>query len=154
MPKSYSARGTFTRRNTSRRPVQSRQAPKPNFHPSQFIKPATITEQIAFVPQHRFADFDINPQIKRNITDKGFETPSHIQDLAIPPALAGRDVIGIANTGTGKTAAFAVPLLNRLMAEPASRALIIAPTRELAQQIEEECRSLARNSGIDSDFCP
>jgi len=75
--------------------------------------------------------------------------PSPIQDQAIPAGLLGRDIVGIADTGTGKTAAFAVPMLHRLMSEPNIKALILAPTRELAQQIEEQCRKIAKGSGLD-----
>ena len=87
--------------------------------------------------------------MKENIQAKGYITPSPIQDQAITPALEGKDVIGIANTGTGKTAAFAIPVLHRLMNDRNSRAIIIAPTRELAQQIEDECISFARKSGLN-----
>ena len=100
------------------------------------------------MPTHNFADFDIHPLLKENITAKGYVTPSPIQDQTIVPALAGKDVIGIANTGTGKTAAFAIPILQRLMLDRNSRAIIIAPTRELAQQIEDECISFAKRSGL------
>lgn len=93
-------------------------------------------------------DFDVNQLIKDNITAKGFVTPSPIQDQAIPHGLVGNDIVGIANTGTGKTAAFAIPTLQRLMTDRGSKALIMAPTRELAQQIQEECRSIARGSGL------
>jgi superfamily II DNA/RNA helicase len=74
--------------------------------------------------------------------------PSPIQDQTIPLGLAGKDVIGIANTGTGKTIAFAIPVLQRLMSDKNSKVLIVAPTRELAQQIEEECRIVAKGSGL------
>lgn len=116
--------------------------------PSRFIKvakPATIED---FTPKHKFDDFKINNLLKANVAAKGFEAPSKIQDLAIPRGLEGRDVIGIANTGTGKTTAFALPVLNQLMEFPQAKALILAPTRELAMQIEEECRSFGKGSGL------
>jgi len=89
-----------------------------------------------------------HPLIRKNIADKGFILPSPIQDQAIPHGLEGRDVIGIANTGTGKTVAFAVPVLHRLMEDPSAKALIVAPTRELAQQIEVECKAVGKASGL------
>jgi len=101
-----------------------------------------------YVPTHTFDDFDVEPLLKANLILKGYIMPSPIQDQAIQPALDGKDVLGIAGTGTGKTAAFALPILNRLMHDPQSAALIIAPTRELAQQIEVECRSLGKGSGL------
>lgn len=117
--------------------------------PAKFIKAAKpVTPQTEYVPTHRFEDFDVNRLLKANLSNKGFVTPTPIQDQTIIPALAGKDVIGIANTGTGKTAAFSVPILNRLMTERGSRALIVAPTRELALQIDEDIRSIAKGSGL------
>jgi superfamily II DNA/RNA helicase len=135
----------------TRRPTGARQARGRNkqfINPSRFIKPARPTVAEIYESKHAFADFDIHPLIKENVIAKGYITPSPIQDQAIPHALEGRDVIGIANTGTGKTAAFALPLLNRLIQDRSSKALVIAPTRELAQQIEEEARSFAKGSGL------
>jgi superfamily II DNA/RNA helicase len=77
-------------------------------------------------------------------------TPTPIQDQVIPLVLAGRDVVGIANTGTGKTAAFLIPLINKIMRDRMQKVLIIAPTRELATQIEDELRLFSRGLGIAS----
>ena len=117
--------------------------------PAKFVRAAAIKQEVdQYVPTHTFADFQVNDLLKQNIINKGYETPSPIQDQTIPLGLEGKDVIGIANTGTGKTAAFALPVLNKLMHNQHSKALIIAPTRELAQQIEEEFRSIAKDSGL------
>lgn len=116
--------------------------------PSRFIKPAMLVEAEAYQPTHRFTDFALVDLLQANLAAKGYVDPSPIQDQAIPVALQGKDVIGIASTGTGKTAAFALPVLQRLITEQHSAAIIIAPTRELAQQIEEECRALAKASGL------
>lgn len=121
---------------------------KQNINPSRFVKEAKMVEAEVYVPTNSFADFDVHPIIKKNIISKGYETPSAIQDQAIPHGLAGRDIIGVANTGTGKTAAFAIPLLNEILHDKTKRALILAPTRELAEQIEQELRSFAKNSGL------
>lgn len=116
---------------------------------ARFIKQAKIaTVAEEYVPTHTFADFEIHELLKDNIIKKGYVTPSPIQDQTIPHGLVGNDVVGIANTGTGKTAAFALPIMHRLMSEPNAKALIMAPTRELAQQIVDECRSIAKGSGI------
>lgn len=142
-------RPSYGRYKVAPRSTTSRRGPKKeNIHPSRFIKPARPTEQVEYVPQNKFSDFDVHELLHNNIVNKGYVTPSPIQDEAIPHGLAGKDVIGIANTGTGKTVAFAVPLLNRLISNPASSALIMAPTRELAEQILEECKALARGSGL------
>lgn len=116
--------------------------------PAKFVREAQFKEEEQYTPVHTFADFEVAQLIKDNLAAKGYEVPSPIQDQTIPLGLEGKDVIGIANTGTGKTAAFAVPVLNSLLKNPHSRALIIAPTRELAQQIEDELRSVAKNSGL------
>jgi superfamily II DNA/RNA helicase len=116
--------------------------------PSRFIQAAQPTQETDYVATHAFADFNVHPQLHANLTAMGFSRPSPIQDQTIPLGLIGNDVVGIANTGTGKTAAFAVPVLNRLIAERNSRALILAPTRELAQQIQDACRDIAKGSGL------
>ena len=88
----------------------------------------------------------------RGIRHAGFESPREIQLETIPAGLAGRDVLGLAQTGTGKTAAFALPLLDRLLDSPRKgpRALVIAPTRELATQIAAEIRTLANFTSLKS----
>ena len=97
-----------------------------------------------------FAQFSLDPALLRGIADLGFETPTPIQNAAIPIGLAGRDVLACAMTGSGKTAAFILPVLQRLLAERkrATRALVLTPTRELAAQIEDHSRRLARHAGI------
>lgn len=116
--------------------------------PSRLIRKATPTQAADYTPKHRFVDFAVDERLQNNLAGKGYSIPSPIQDQTIPLGLEGRDVIGIANTGTGKTAAFAIPVMQRLIQDPNSRALIVAPTRELAQQIEEECRSIAKGTGL------
>jgi len=93
-----------------------------------------------------FDRFGLDHSVLRGVHAIGFDTPRPIQAETIPAAIAGRDVLGLAQTGTGKTAAFALPLLNRLSRDrrPGPRALVLAPTRELATQIDAEVRSLAR----------
>lgn len=117
-------------------------------NPSRFIKAATFATAETYVATHKFADFNLVPQLKQSLGLKGFTTPTPIQDQAIPAGLDGRDIIGIASTGTGKTAAFALPILQRLIMDRQSSALIIAPTRELAEQIEGEFRTLGKGSGL------
>lgn len=116
--------------------------------PAKFVRAAKPAEAVQYIAKHTFADFEIEQLIKDNLAAKGYETPSSIQDQTIPVGLEGKDVIGVANTGTGKTAAFAVPLLNKLFNDPSAFALVIAPTRELAEQIESECKSIAKGSGL------
>ena len=95
-----------------------------------------------------FSSLGLGPKLLQSITDVGYSTPTPIQTAAVPHVLAGRDLIGIAQTGTGKTAAFVLPILERLSKTPQPsrhpRALIVAPTRELAAQIEENVQLLGR----------
>lgn len=99
-----------------------------------------------------FDTLNLNPIILSNIQALGYVSPTPIQEQSIPPILAGKDVMGLAQTGTGKTAAFALPILQRLMQGPRLRvrALIIAPTRELAQQIHEAITELAKGTKLYS----
>src|SRR3989338_6039605 len=97
-----------------------------------------------------FTELPINTLMKKNLSDANFITPTPIQAEALKPALAGRDILGTAQTGTGKTLAFIIPILERLMnsREKGIGALILAPTRELAMQIIEELRTTGKGTGI------
>ena len=114
-------------------------------NPSKFINRATgVAEHAPYEPQHVFTDFPLNHMLQQNIQNKGYVSPSAIQDQAIPLLLENKDVIGLANTGTGKTAAFLVPIIQKLSGVPTPLSvLIMAPTRELAQQIDEQFRELS-----------
>jgi ATP-dependent RNA helicase RhlE len=97
-----------------------------------------------------FDSLALHPKLLRGVQDLGFAAPTPIQRAAIPPALAGRDLLGAAMTGSGKTAAFVLPVLQRLLDGPRgrTRALVLTPTRELAAQIEEHTRALGRHAGL------
>lgn len=121
---------------------------------SRFINKAVITEDAPhFVPEHAFTDFIIETRLKDNIIAKGYTLPTPIQDRIIPHVLRGSDVVGIANTGTGKTAAFLIPLIDKMLKNPKEEVLIIVPTRELANQIEEEFKAFARGLKLFSVTC-
>ncbi len=126
-----------------------------SFNPEWFIgKPTATVAPIVEQPvQSTFADFGLSMPIMKNIESKGYKTPTPIQDQAIPPVMAGKDVIGIANTGTGKTAAFLLPLLEKVYKNRQERVLIVAPTRELATQIQNEFWTFGRDLGIRSVLC-
>ncbi|OQX11514.1 MAG: RNA helicase [Desulfobulbaceae bacterium A2] len=99
-----------------------------------------------------FKDFDFHPQVAAGVEAAGYTTPTPIQEQAMPAVLRGRDVMGLAQTGTGKTAAFALPILQRLLSGPRGRvrALVVAPTRELAEQIHQAITSLGHKTGLRS----
>lgn len=116
---------------------------------AKFTNRAVVTtSEPVFVPEHKFADFDINANLKANILAKGYDLPTPIQDKSIPHTLLGQDVVGLAATGTGKTAAFLIPLIDKVMKQKGERILIMAPTRELAVQIEKELAGFAKGLGF------
>ena len=122
--------------------------------PNKYINRVTTTEEVEhFVPEHQFADFHIEPMLKSNILTKGYNTPTPIQDKTIPHILQGADVVGIANTGTGKTAAFLIPLINKVLKNPKENILVLVPTRELAIQIDDEFRSFVNKLNMYSVCC-
>src|SRR5262250_1249591 len=97
-----------------------------------------------------FTSFDLHPHLLRALDDLSFAVPTAIQKEAIAPIMAGRDVLASAVTGSGKTAAFLLPILHRAIGRPrgTTTALVLAPTRELAAQIDEHRRQLARYAGV------
>ncbi|MFA4975382.1 MAG: DEAD/DEAH box helicase [Candidatus Paceibacterota bacterium] len=124
---------------------------------SRFIKKGQHVEEKPYVSKHTFADFPFDTQIHKNIARAGFMNPRPIQDQAIPSVLKGMDVFGMANTGTGKTAAFILPLIEKIVKTKGQNkreiVLIMAPTRELAMQIDSDFRTLAFGLGIFSVSC-
>lgn len=111
-------------------------------------------------PLRKWDECPMHPLLRRAIDDMGYTAPTPIQRQAIPMGLAGRDLIGVAETGSGKTAAFLIPLLTYVLSQPLEvrervaeqgpLALVMAPTRELAQQIEDECTKLAKHAAVRS----
>ncbi|MEI6057765.1 MAG: DEAD/DEAH box helicase [bacterium] len=119
---------------------------------SRFINKVVVTEAVEhFIPEHNFTDFLVDERLKQSILTKGYTTPTPIQDRTIPHILKGQDLVGIANTGTGKTAAFLIPLINKVILNAAEQVLIIVPTRELAIQIDDELKSLTKNILLGSN---
>lgn len=150
-------RKTFTKH----RVFHKRRFSKPSFELAKAIKDIQIvnknkfeqTKQEEYVSRNGFSDFPLSTLLKENITYKGYTTVTPIQDQAILHILEGRDVIGIANTGTGKTAAFLIPLIDKVFNSKNEKVLIITPTRELALQINEELHSFSRGLGIKTSLC-
>src|SRR3989344_4861526 len=124
---------------------------------SRFIKKGTHVEEKPYTAKHTFADFPFNPQLYKNIERAGYASPRPIQDQAIPSVMKGLDVFGMANTGTGKTAAFLLPLIEKISKTKGQKkretVLIMAPTRELAMQIEADFKNLAFGLGMFSVSC-
>lgn len=147
--KNYSAPRGFNRGGGGRgmRTIKS-------FNPERLMMTQKPAEEIPEINiTHTFKDFQFHESLFKSIENKGYSKPTPIQDQAIPHILNGSDLIGIANTGTGKTAAFLLPLINKVLANRTERIMIVAPTRELAFQIKEELITFTRNLGIFSVLC-
>ena len=149
-----SRHGGFSRgRSYSRRPRRGRSSASA-VHSSKYINKAIdLEEQVEEPIKHSFADFSLDVRIVEQIKARNYVTPTPIQDKAIPLIMGNKDVIGIADTGTGKTAAFLLPLIHKMLKDRTQRAIIIVPTRELAAQIEEELRAFTPGMKIYSALC-
>lgn len=122
--------------------------------PAKFVnKAVTPTEEVSYQPKHRFSDFNFDQALANNLAKRNFSQPTPIQDQVIPLVMAGRDTLGLANTGTGKTAAFLLPILNKIISNRSEVAFVVAPTRELAIQINDEFKLLVKGMPIWSAIC-
>jgi len=130
--------GTQNGRNRSRRKAVS------TIDPRSLVKKATKSVETESVSNESFRQFQLNAELLRNIEKKGYTSPTEIQSRSFKALFEGRDMIGVANTGTGKTGAFLIPLIERLTQNPRQpfTTLVVVPTRELALQVESEFKSL------------
>lgn len=138
--------------NNSRGGSRSIKTFNPTMYINSFQTHQTRVEE-TYTPKNNFNNLEIIDTLKRNILNKGYKELTPIQDQAIPYLLEGKDLIGIANTGTGKTAAFLIPLLNKVAKNKSEKVLIVAPTRELAAQIKEEFINFSRGLNIFCSLC-
>jgi ATP-dependent RNA helicase RhlE len=144
-----SSRGGFNR-NSSRR---SGRGAVENMPHTKFINKDVIALAKPTESSEKFHDLNINKTVLMNLEKKSFVNPTEIQSKIIPEILAGKDVIGLAKTGTGKTAAFLIPTIEKVLKDKSQKVLIIVPNRELAFQINEEFITLAKGCGIYSTVC-
>lgn len=119
--------------------------------PNLFIKKAAKKEDVAYTASRKIADLPVHPDLVANLIKKGFEYPTEIQDKSIEALIDRRDLMGIAQTGTGKTGAFLIPLIDGLIGhKPEHQVLVVVPTRELAVQVEMEFKSITKGLNL---FC-
>lgn len=120
-----------------------------------FIKKAEVfvDKKDEFVPDFTYPELQVDPQLKNNIAKKGYVFPTPVQNKSIPVVMAGQDLLGTANTGTGKTAAFLVPLVQKVIDNRSTKVLILVPTRELAEQIHDELVGLSAGLRIFGAIC-
>lgn len=116
--------------------------------PQMLVKKAQNQEEHIYQSKHAFSEFGFTDAVARNVDAKGYTTPTPIQDQVIPEIMQGHDVVGLASTGTGKTAAFLLPIIHKILENPGQKAIIIAPTRELALQVVDEGKTFARGTDV------
>lgn len=148
--------GAAQRQSMQGRPGQGRSGKKMGFFSdiTKFVnKVDTFYGEEVYEPQHQFSDFNFHPSLQKNIDARGYIIPTPIQDQSIVYAMQNLDVIGLANTGTGKTAAFLLPLINKIVHNHNELVLILAPTRELAVQINDEFKLFTDKLNIHSAVC-
>lgn len=120
-----------------------------SLNPADLVQQAEAIQPSTFEPSFQYQDSDLHPKVKENLARVGYTVPTEIQERSLKPHMEGRDILGIAKTGSGKTAAFLLPILHRQV-EGRYASLVLAPTRELAVQIEEEYRSLSKGIKVYS----
>lgn len=119
--------------------------------PKLFIKKARPVSEIKYNPTRKYVDFNIDKKLKDALTKNNFIFPTEIQDMAIDMAIKKRDILGIADTGTGKTGAFLIPIINRFLIEKTDfKVIVILPTRELAIQVKKDFESITQGFGLFS----
>ncbi len=140
----------FDPKRTSRfKSSNNGQSKTKSLDPKLFVKKAVATEVIKHIPTQLIEDLQVNPKIVSNLLKKGFKTPTEIQEKTLDAILEGRNLMGLAQTGTGKTAAFLVPIIHNLINQrPNFQVLIVSPTRELALQIEGEFKSISKDLNL------
>lgn len=143
------SRNANTTRHTNR-PKKSAQAAS-ILDPRLFVKRGILPEESRYISSRTINELPIHEKIKQNLARKGYLNPTEIQDKTLEAILEGSDVMGIAQTGTGKTGAFLIPLVHRLLtAKENTRIFIVVPTRELAVQVEQEFKSITLGMRFDS----
>ncbi len=126
-----------------------RQAPSSLDYNQLIKKQAEVKETVEFVSDYRYEELMLHPALKKNLRKKGYERPTEIQESSLEHLINGENMVAVAKTGTGKTAAFLIPIIENLLTlERPFQTLVVVPTRELAQQVETEFRDLTRGMGF------
>ena len=153
----YSFKNRNNRSNNSRRRFFGKKKSfnnQDNIDISRYVRKAVgKAAEEEYIPQNSFSELNISLQLKKNILNRGYIKPTPIQDRAIPVILEGKDILGIANTGTGKTASFLIPLIEKVLKDKNEKVLIMAPTRELALQIIDDLKAFSKSLNVYSAIC-
>lgn len=138
--------GGWNKRNSNNR--GGRRFNKANINPDLYVNENATVEEKTNYHGVDFASFNLDPRLQKNLETKGFVTTTEIQDKAIPHIMDGRNLLGISRTGSGKTGAFLVPMLQKVLANETDKLLVLAPTRELAEQIAKEAITFLQDTSV------
>ncbi len=146
------SRNSFSKKSKGAPQRSRKKGPaKSNININRLEQKAVPVQETTFEPQGPFSQWNLEPALQKTLAQKGFTHPTEVQEKTINPLLEGHNLVGIARTGTGKTGAFLIPIINRLLQQQKNfNTLILAPTRELAVQIEQEFKSLTKGMGLYS----
>ena len=157
MNKTTNSRASARPKKTGKKPHKPHQNSAKNRRKQSSVNVDLLTQKAVakeerhYQPTRSFGDMPLHPALLKNIAQKGYDKPTEIQDKSLEALLEKRDLMGVAQTGTGKTGAFLIPLLHHLLSDKKpGRILVLAPTRELAVQIEQEYRELTRGMKLGS----
>lgn len=129
---------------------QSKKKSASELNPEMLVKKASQTTVKPYVSERDYTQLNLHRILSKNIAQKGYKNPTEIQEKCIDPLISGKNLIGIAATGTGKTGAFLIPIVQQMLEGNDIRGLVVVPTRELAQQVQEEFKSLTRGTDLTS----
>ncbi|MDO6519574.1 DEAD/DEAH box helicase [Zobellia uliginosa] len=133
----------FRTKTSGRRPAST-------LNPELLVKKSTGVSVTPFESERSFDQLELHRTLLKNIEEKGYRSPTEIQEKCIDPLMSGKDLIGIAATGTGKTAAFLIPIVQQMLASKDTTGLVVVPTRELAQQVYSEFKSLTKGTALSA----
>ena len=147
--RSYKGGGRNTGYGNRNRRGGGRRGRKERIDPNKYVAEAQVNvEESMYVTDKSYAEFELLPVLSQNLAKKRYVHPTKVQSQAIPEVLAGRDILALASTGSGKTGAFLIPLINNSIKDKTQKTLIVVPTRELANQIKNEFDLFALNAGL------
>lgn len=136
--------------NNKRRSKPSAKRAVSQLNPDLLVKKSKSVATKPYEASRNFSELELHSSLKRNIASKGYQSPSEIQDKCIDALIAGKNMVGIAATGTGKTGAFLIPIIHQMLSNGKVSGLVVVPTRELAQQVQAEFVSLTKGTGLRS----
>jgi ATP-dependent RNA helicase RhlE len=136
--------------NNKRRSRPSAKRPASQLNPELLVKKSKTITAEPYVSARNFNQLNLHKELNRNIASKGYQSPSEIQDKCIDQLIEGKNLVGTAATGTGKTGAFLIPIVQQMLTSHNISGLVVVPTRELAQQVQAEFRSLTKGTGLSS----